>query len=273
MNNSFLKTRFGLATFCKLSLVMLTVLAASIQNPENLSGQEKFIRVIGVGTATAKVETIEITTRLEAHGDTSEEALEKFGDAKKVLSEAINPMDLPGVSLVFDSPKMTPGQQSDGPVMMMGPGMVEEEEPADLGFDMAQSAKICVKVSKLDSSAEKLELITKAIDLAGTNKAVFGTPVSMFHYNGESPSSLLIPKVADKKAMIIEAEKKAIEDGTEKAKRLAGLVGASIGGIISITAKDEESDLHVQWAEYNQKPESFDEVTVERRFTLVFELK
>ena len=102
---------------------------------------------------------------------------------------------------------------------------------------------------------------------------------NVYTFPPQSAPSLLVPVVADMKALTVEAEKNTVADGTEKAKRLAGLVGASIGDIISITATTEAAvvpNVTVPVPFYSvagKSSGSLDEVKVQRRFTMVFELK
>lgn len=231
MNPSFLSLR----SFASLRFPTCFFLAA-LTIAANVDAQDRFIKVTGKATASAKPEFVLLRATLSGSAATSEKSLKKLTVIHEEFSQAINPMDFEGVTVEYSPIQFKSGgsEMMDMGFFVEGEGMEEPELPVV----STQEAVIYVALEDGQIVHEK---ISSVIDAAMETKAKFGgssaSSIQAMYMGGEYDSSIFSTGIKDTKPLENDALKKAMEDARAQADQLAELANVKVTGVISIDSR------------------------------------
>ena len=229
-NHLFLKiNRFAAA-------ILLSLAVISTSTAQKSNGR---ISVTATGEAVAIPDQLEMLATLSAKEKTPAEAGEVFGEKREQLSNALNPMDFPGLEIKSMGKKIANTQIENDMVVVFDPG--GPAEPKEVSYTAKESLRIIVKQNGNDF-AEGIELLTRVEEQVSICGGTIGMP--QVQYMPVSVSdSLIFASLSDRSGATERAWADAISKARAKAERLAKLSGLKLGKIVSVTeASDATGD-------------------------------
>jgi len=203
------------------------------------------IEVFGTGSASAKPDLLVVKAFITAEAKTAKKVLNKLFDAKKELSETINPMDFPDVEIRVKDSLFNTNLSSKQ--MIMGGG----EEATSDGYSLSQPIEIRIAIEQGESEKSTLELLSKLVDTAETVGISFDEVTDpMMGFTVQSgANSLASGDLTDRESLEKKAIEQAFENAKSQAAKLAELTGGKLGKVISIqTSGPATSDE--PWGDY-----------------------
>ncbi len=203
---------------------------AQVAEPADVEG----LTVQGKGSVSARPSLAEIDLDVSAAAELTGDAIVKFRDAKKRVSDAFAALKLPDVTVEER------GLLLDQKGAAFNPYMMDYGMPTKAKSEVQLSRKLVVKASGIQGMDEEavLQLVGRLLDVAQDAGARVGPPANAammaYRYGNIQPTTLVRFVVEDYDRLKEEAYAKAAADARSRAERLARLNGVSLGPVLSV---------------------------------------
>jgi uncharacterized protein YggE len=201
---------------------------APIQNIEGFT-------VAGKGSVNARPNLAEIELEVSASSELTTDAIVKYRDARRRLTEAFTALKLDNVAVEER------GLLVDQKSQMQNPYYFNGQQNQRTKAEVQLSRKLIVKASNLRKIDEDgvMQLVAKLLDVAqdaGAKVGGSGQNMRMYYYwDMQPPGTGLVKFVLDDFDKIQdEAYEKAVADARARAERLARLSGVELGSIVAV---------------------------------------
>ncbi len=218
------------------------------------------LSAFGVGEAVAKPSRVTMVTTVSGNAPLASDALVKYRDAKRRAVEALEGLEIAGLSIegrglalhsAYDQQTINMLQQQmwNGG----GGGGAVETKPQIIVKEQLQVT--ITGIDQLDETA-LLETLIKLVETAQDAGLSIGgiDPAAMMQYGwGNQPMSLFAFEVADPAAAQTQARAAAIAAAKARAQEMAQQAGVTLGPILSV----EESPINPYQLPYQNPMQSF----------------
>ena len=202
------------------------------------------ITVSETGVVEAMPDTLELVAIVEGNAELADDAVKKFRDNKRRVTEALNGLKIKDMTVVGSGLSVNSGTPPNPMAALQG--QANQPKVTD---KVAVQEKLTVTLSGINTlSADNiLQSVTRILDVAKDAGGVIGPgPKSMIEIqlSGAKPGPLATFKLGKPDALRQQAYEAAIKQARAKASRLAQLAGVELGDIVSIreTAPVSKSD-------------------------------
>jgi uncharacterized protein len=192
--------------------------------------------VVGKGYVGAKPNSVEIDLEVSASSELTADAIVKYRDARKKLTDAFAGLKLPNISVVERGLLVDQKGQMQNPYMFMGMGSNSRAKT-----EVQLSRKLVVKATDIRQMEEEklLQEVSRLLDVAQDAGAKIGNQNNFnpyyYRYNYMETMPGLIRFVLDDfDKLEEEAYEKAIADARTRAERLAKLSKVELGPIVAV---------------------------------------
>ena len=190
--------------------------------------------VAGKGVASARPNRLEIDTEISAASELSSDAIVKYRDAKKRLTEAFAALKMANVAVEERSLLV------DQKTAAFNPYFGESAAPRRGKIEVQLTRKLivtCDKIREMDEEAI-LQLVAKLLDVAQDAGAKVGPSNDnpyWYYYGGSRPTQGLVHFILDDfEPLKDKAYQAAIDDARLRAGRLARLSGTGLGPVLGV---------------------------------------
>ncbi len=192
------------------------------------------ITVLETGVVEAMPDTLELVAVVEGNAELAGDAVTKFRDNKRRVTEALNGLKIKGMTVVGSGLAINSGTAPNAMAALQG----QANQPK-AGDKVAVQEKLTVTLSGIDtwSADNLLQSVTRILDVAKDAGGAFGSgPKSMIEIqlSGAKPGPLATFKLAKIDALRQQAYDTALKQARAKAGHLAKLSGLELGDIVSI---------------------------------------
>ena len=214
-----------------LLLVLLVGLLGMTAEAEESRG----INVSGNGVVEAMPDTVELTATVEGNAELAGDAIEKYRGNKRRVIEALNGLNINGISIVSAGVSVNSGTPIN-PMAALQAGQANAPKVAD---KVAFRERLTVSLSSINTmDADKLlKSMTRIVDVFKDAGAAVGSgPKSIIEmqFSGAKPATLATFKLSNTDTLRQQAYEAALKQARAKAERLAQLAGVELGEIVSI---------------------------------------
>jgi uncharacterized protein len=221
-----------------MSLALLALAAtcsparAQIELPQGAAG----IAVSGIGAIKARPDLVRIDVRVQGKAEVTEDALVKYRDSRRRLSEALHGLKLKNLRLTETSVGLSSGGgQANIQAMMNGmPSQNDTAQPTEITGNLQIAIGDLAEVSPEDL----LKLIGKVIDAtkdAGGSLGPSAAEMNMAWRYGRMPAGTTVRFVLrDLTRAREQAYEQAVRDARSRAERLARLNDVKLGRVTSL---------------------------------------
>lgn len=217
------------------TVILLTGIADTVRaqfpNAPGPAGNIEGIAVTGEATLKAKPNLLEIDLQVAAAAEVTADAIVKYRDSKRRISEAFAALKLDNVS-VHEQGLIVDNKNDVNPYYRYQASTSKPE--------IQLSRTLVVRVSNIRPMQEDelVELIGKLLDVAKDAGAQIGPvidPYYAYYYGYRRPTSGIARFVLDDFQEIQDqAYQKAVDDARKRAERLATLSGVKLGPVLAI---------------------------------------
>lgn len=210
--------------FIGVTLLLVAVAASSLA--QDSSHQ---ITVVGVGTASAKPDTIEIIGTVTGEAELASDAVTKFRAAKEEALAAMNDLAIEGLIVKARGFSLGPSYAQDQGFF----GQEGEPEAPKVAVREQLSIRM-INIANREP-AELLNVITKIIDAGKENGVAFGESETEYYgYGGYVPAYVMF-SVSEQKKLKKAAMQAALKNAKENASDIAALSGGKLGPVNSVS--------------------------------------
>lgn len=216
--------------------------------------EDRAVTVLGSGEVLAKPDALEMTVRASAAAELTGDAVVKYQASLRRLRSAILKLAMKNLSIEERALQIGSTSPDTDEEMVFA----AQPQPAAVKstVQIARALRISVRGIDKMSEAEVIDAIGKLMDTAKDAGAALGSgaPVGNAYQSlpmyGANPAAAIQFVVRHPEPLREQAYRKAFEDATTKATRLAKLAGKRLGDAISI-----EEDTAMRWVAYGNRAE------------------
>ena len=195
------------------------------------------ITVSATGEVKGKPNLVEIGAVVNAEAELTADAIVKYREAKKKSVTALEGLKL--ANLAIDSNGFTVNQAQDAQQQMrMMNGMPAGN--AKQKVEVTEQMKLTMKDVDKMQPEQVMDMLLKVIDTGRDAGLVIGPPPARNYWEAQQMAqmgrgqSMVGFKIGDSKSLKEQAYKLAMDNATEKAKRLADLAGVKLGRVVAV---------------------------------------
>lgn len=214
-------------------------LSVSITCPA--AAQQQGITVTATGEAEVRPDTLVFIGKLTESAESADDAVVAFRDTRRRAMQAIETLDIEGLSVEASALRLSRGgdMAGMGGMMIMPGGGGEVEAPPG---QLAISQSVTIRIAGIDDMEQDalIELIVEVADAAKEAGISVGEmteeQMMMMQFGqGMGASELAVFRVSNADAAQAESAELAMAQARAKAERLAALAGVGLGRVTAIT--------------------------------------
>ena len=201
-----------------------------------LAKESPGIIVSEIGVVEAMPDTVELTATLEGNAELADDAVKKYRDNKRRVTEALGGLKIKGLTVAGSGLAVNSGNT----VNSMAAFQAAQANQPKVADKVAVQERLTITLSGIDTmSADNiLQAVTRILDVAKDAGGVIGSgaPKSMMEiqFSGAKPAPLATFRLSKIDSLRQQAYEAALKQARAKAERLAEVAGVELGGITSI---------------------------------------
>lgn len=201
------------------------------------AAEEGGITVVGTGQVMAKPDCLEIDVRASAEAELTGDAVVKYDDTLRRIRAAFAKLDMKDLSVEDRELSVASGTEAAGGIAAVM--AVQNKAAAKSNFQIARSLRLVVRKIDKQQESDVIDTISKLLDAAKDAGATVGKDGGsnallqmMGRGGGTTPVVLFV--VEHPEELREQAYRKAFDEATARATRLAKLANARLGRATSI---------------------------------------
>lgn len=228
-------------TFARAAALPALALGLSLLTAPLAAAQQQGITVTATGEAQVQPDTLVFKGKLTESAESAEDAVVAFRDTRRRALQAIESLEIEGLSVEASALRLSRGGDMAGMGgMMVMPGVGGEVEAPPGQLAISQS--VTIRIAGIDGMEqdELIELVVEVADAAKEAGISVGEmteeQMMMMQFGqGMGASDLAVFRVSNADAAQAESAELAMAQARAKAQRLAELAGVSLGRVTAIT--------------------------------------
>lgn len=235
-------------------LLLYATLCLSCIVPVACAADEPSITVSGMGEVLAKPNRLEVEVRATGAAELTSDAAVKFQDAVRRVRSGLAKSGIKDLKIEDRNLRITSGMEEEGDEVVF---VAQPQAAAQVKADVRISRSLRVVVSGIDKmpEADVVATVSKLIDAAKDAGAAVGRQGASYGPYAVAGSSTVVRFLVEHSDELREqAYRKAFDDATMRATRLAKLAHGRLGRATSI---EEQSAVNMEY--YGNQAEVGDE--------------